>query len=126
MAWRRWTKWNVNPFLCPINYVLDYLSDMPDNGSTFRIINVHRSAISAYYQPVGGISVVLSPVVCNLLSGTFNNRPSQPKYTFIWDEEKVLNYLKAFQPQKDLPDKELPMKLAMLDLTAAVPYSGII
>ena len=73
-------------------------------------------------------------VVCNLQFGIFNNRPSQPRYTFICDVEKALHYLKEFafgfwrhsEPPKDLSDKELPMKATMtLDLISATQYSEI-
>ena len=44
-------------------------------------------------------------------------------YTFIWDVEKALCYLKPLPAHKDLLDKELTLKLTMmLDLTATSWY----
>ena len=52
------------------------------------------------------------PKVSALMTGAFNQRSQQPKYTVIWDVEIMLNYLKS----KDhlLPDKILNLKLSIL------------
>ena len=36
--------------------------------------------------------------VCVLLAGIFNERPSQPWCTFLWDVDVVLNYIKGNIP----------------------------
>ena len=93
---------------------------MFDNDVAYRTINVHKSAISAYHDPFYGIPVGQSALFCSHLTGIFNNRLPQPRCTFIWDVEKVLNYLNSFLPLKDLSKTELTMKLIlMLALTAA-------
>ena len=38
--------------------------------------------------------VVVHPNVCTLMTGIFNSRPPQAKYTFIWDVQIVLNFIK--------------------------------
>ena len=48
----------------------------------FNTIAGFRSAISAYRDPIGGITVGSNPRVSALLSGIFNSRPPQAKYTF--------------------------------------------
>ena len=53
--------------------------------------------------------------VCKLLSGVFNLRPSQPKYTFTWDVQTVLEYIKVNWPFNNvLLEKLLSLKLSML------------
>ena len=32
--------------------------------------------------------------ICALLTGIFNERPPQPRYTFIWNVDVVLTYIK--------------------------------
>ena len=53
-AWRQWAGWcgepKVDPFRCPLKFVLDYLSDLFEKGLAYRKINVHRSAISTYHE----------------------------------------------------------------------------
>ena len=51
------------------------------------------------------------PRVCALLTGVFNQRPPQPCYTFVWDVEIVLVYLKTnVSVNSQLPDKDLTRK----------------
>ena len=53
--------------------------------------------------------------VCNLLKGVFNQRPPQSKYTFIWDVQVVLDYIKTNWAQNgNLSDENLTYKLTML------------
>ena len=109
----------VDPFQCPLNFVLDYLADLFAKDFEYRSINVHRSAISAYHEPIDGFKVGKHPKVCALLGGVFNNRPPKPRYTFVWDVDKVLEYLKGLD-SATLSDKLLTVKLTMLlSLTAA-------
>ena len=112
-------KREVDPFQCPLKFVLDYLSDLFEKGLAYRTINVYRSAISAYHEPLHGSPIGGSPLVCSLLNGVFNLRPPQPRYPFIRDIEKVLCYLISLPVHKNLSDKELTLKLTMmLALTA--------
>ena len=83
-----------------MNYVLDYLAELFDEGLAYRTINGACSAISAYHEKVEGTPVGKLPLVCSLLTGVFNKRPPLPRYTFIWDVQKVLNYLKCLPQLK--------------------------
>ena len=52
--------------------------------------------------------------------GVFNKNPPKPKYTFIWDVEKVLKYIKTLPTNTELLDRTLPLKLtSLLFLTSA-------
>ena len=124
-AWSKWAGWcdkgQIDPFCAPLNQVLNYLSELFDQGLQYRTINSHRSAISAYHTKLEGKPIGQHPHVCALLMGVFNQRPPQPRYTFVWDVETVLRYLKSHMPENDkLSDKELTYKLTiLLALTAA-------
>ena len=49
------------------------------------------------------------------LTGVFNQRPPQPRYTFVWDVEIVLVCLKTNMPDNSqLSDKDLTLKLPVL------------
>ena len=61
-------------------------------GLEYRTINGYRSAISVYHEKAEGIPIAQHPKVCQLLSGIFNKRPPQTKYTVIWDSSKVIDY----------------------------------
>ena len=54
------------------------------------------------------------------MSGIFNRNPSKPKYSFIWDVEVVLTYLKSLPIDDSINDKLLTLKLTtILALTSA-------
>ena len=43
---------------------------------------------------LGPISLQFVSSVSQLMQGVFNARPAQLKYTFIWDAQMVLNFIK--------------------------------
>ena len=49
-----------------------------------------------------------------LVKGIFNKRPPIPRYTFIWDVQKVLTYLSTLGMPEHLSDKMLTLKTTML------------
>ena len=56
-AWKKWSgwcdSWKVDPFRCPVNYVLEYLSSLFYHDKLlYRAIGLHRSAISAHHVHV--------------------------------------------------------------------------
>ena len=122
-AWHQWAGWcgkrKVDPFRCPLKFVLDYWPDMFGKGLVYRTINVHRSAISAYHEPLHGFPIGQSLLVCSLLNDVFNHRPPQPRYTFLLDVEKVLCYLKSLLAHNNFSDKELTLKLTMMIVLTA-------
>ena len=55
------------------------------------------------------------PRVCALLTGAFNQRPPRAHYTFVWDVETVLVYLKTnIFVNSHLSDRDLTHKLTVL------------
>ena len=96
-AWKRWSLWcggrGLDPFTCPINSILDYLSHLFHLGTPSRTIGGHRSAISAYHHPIAVDSALVAtgrhPLVSAVMSGINHLRPPQPKYSFTWDVEFV-------------------------------------
>ena len=103
-----------------------FLTDCFHEGFQFNTIVGFRSAISAYHEPIGGITVGSNPRVSALLSGIFNSRSPQPKYTFIWGVKRVIEFLTTLPYDSDLSLKDLTLKLAMLlALTPAAKASEI-
>ena len=86
-VWRKWVGWcrrrQIDPVSCDISPILDFLGELFNAGYEYRTINSHRSAISAYHQTIDGKGVGSNEKFCKLLSGVFNLRPLQPKYTFL-------------------------------------------
>ena len=117
-AWSQFTSWNkrrgTDPIRCPLNIVLDYLTFLFKKGRSYRNINVHRSAISAFHERIQNFPVGKHPRVCQLLKGVGNERVPQPKHIAVWDVSLVLNYLDT-KPSNDLLSiKDLSLKLVIL------------
>ena len=93
-------------------------------GLEYSTINTHRSSISTFHDPIEGFSVGKHLKVFNLMIGVFNKRPPKPKYSFVWDVETVLKYLKCLPPNDLLSKKMLKLKM-LLALTSASKCSEI-
>ena len=85
MGWRRWGSWcisrKIDPVSAGVNFVLGFLSNLFSERLEYRTINGFTSSIGAYHEKVEGIPIEQHPKVCQLLSGVFKTRPTQPKYT---------------------------------------------
>ena len=89
-------------------------------------MNSHRSATSAYHVHIDNNPIGQYPRVCTLMTGIFNNRPPKRRYNFVWDIEKILNYLSKLSENLSLPIRVLSHKLALLlSLTTASRVSEI-
>ena len=93
--------------------MLDYLSYLFDLAYKYRTVGFHRSAISAYHEYVDNKPVGQHPHVHDFLKVVFQ-RPSQPRYIFIWDIQTVLDFVKCKWSGCDLSDKVLTYKVVIL------------
>ena len=66
-----------------------------------------KSAISAYQDSINGIPIGKESWISALLAGVYNIRPLQPKYTFIWDAKKVIDFLATLNSKRELSLKDL-------------------
>ena len=114
-AWNKWSGWcsgkQIDPFRCSIDNVINFLTCTFNENKEYNTIAGYRSAISAYHDPINGVSVGRHLLVSDLLTGILNKRFPQPRYTFIWDVGTVISYLSSIQ-SKDI--KPLTLKLTML------------
>lgn len=98
----------------PLAVAINYLAHLYKNGANYSVINTMRSALSSRLGLYDGKVFGQHPLVVRLLRGVFNTRPSQARYAFSWDVSLVLNYLRQLSPVRDLPLKDLTIKLCML------------
>lgn len=117
-AWRKWTGWcmqqQADPVRCDVNIIANYLAMLFHKGFEYSTINGHRSAISAYHNPINSVNVGEHPRICSLMTGVFNLRPTKPRFTFIWDVQVVIDHLNTLSNNEGLSIKILSHKLAML------------
>ena len=76
--------------------------------------NPQEKTISVYHDPIPGVSVGQNDGLSDLLSGIFNNRPTQPKFNFNRDVKKVLDFLLTLECDENPSLKRLALKLTML------------
>ena len=129
-SWHKWNSWcvrrQIDPIKCPLTHILDFLTECFHEGFQFNTIARFSSAIAAYHDPIGGITVGSNPRVSAFLSVIFNSRPPQPKYTFIWNVKRLIEFLTTLPYDSDLSLKDLTLKLTMLlALTSAARASEI-
>ncbi len=94
-----------------MSFVLDSLAEMYQLKYEYSTMNYHRSAISAYHDPIDNIPVGQLPA---LMTGIFNQCLLQPRYSFVWDVELVLAYLDQLSGNDHLADRLLNVWLTML------------
>ena len=127
-AWGKFSSWcrsrKIDPVSCPLNYVLDYLGSLYDDKREYSCMNNHRSALSAYHDPIEGFSVGKHPLVRNLMKGASNLRPPQPRYRHIWDVEIVIQKMRDMPHNSSLTLKQLSYKLITLLGLCAIKRSG--
>ena len=57
-AWRKWdSRRKIDPIICPIRDVVQFLTEFFQKGFKYNTITGFGSAISAYHDPIQGISV---------------------------------------------------------------------
>ena len=90
-------------------------------------MNSRRPVISAYHSCVDRKPVGKHRRVCALLTGVFNQRSPQFRYTFVWDIEIVLIHLKTnMSDNSQFPDKHLTYKFTVLMVLSSAPRASSI
>ena len=107
-------EWEVNSFSSNIIEVLNFLAFLYEKRYEYSSINSHRSVISVCHVHIDNNPIGQHLRVCTLMTGIFNNHPSKPRYTFVWDIETVLNYLSELPDNLSLSIRVLSHKLSLL------------
>ena len=97
-----------------VSEVLDFLHALFAQGLGYSVINSHRSAFSSILQVPGVERIGEHNLVYRFMKGAFNLRPPQPRYSKMWDINKVLLYLKGLGRNEDLTLRQLTLKIAIL------------
>ena len=83
-AWKSFHSWcfekSEDPISCPVNIVLEFLTDLFDKGLQYRTINTYRSAISMTHLPLDGSLIGSYPLVSRFMKGVFQSRLPYPRY----------------------------------------------
>ena len=85
-----------------VSEVLDFLHALFAQGLGYSAINSHRSALKSILQVPEVERIGEHNLVSRFMKGVFNLRPPQPRYSKMWDINKVLLYLKGLGRNEDL------------------------
>lgn len=94
--------------------VVNFLTDLFEQGYQYRSLNSYRSAISSTHDLVDGVSIGQHPLVTRLLKGAFNQRPPLPRYSDTWKVDTVTDYIKSLPSNNLLSLTVLTKKTVML------------
>ena len=102
------------PFSPNIQDILDFLTGLYHSGLGYSALNTARSALSSLIMLPCQVSLGNHPLISRFMRGVFQQRPSLPRYTEIWDVNIVLSYLRKLSPAESLSLKTLTYKVTML------------
>ena len=98
-----------------MNTAAEFLVHTFDNSDVqYSAMGTKRSAISAFLPAVNGLPVGQQPIIKKVMKGIFRLRPAIPRYTDIYDMNKVLDYLKIMGSNDSIEIKGLTHRLATL------------
>ena len=106
-------KRNINYLEATVKDGIKYLANYYDTGVKYSAMNTARSTLSTLIPTRTG-TFGEHPVVCRLLKGTFNSRPSLPRYTTIWDVGSMLTFIESMRPLEANCLKYITLSLKML------------
>ena len=107
-------KQQIDPVRPTLTMILDFLTELYEQGQQYSSLNTARSALSSVIALSGEVPAGRHPLVCRFLKGVFQERPALSRYVDTWDVSLVLNYIKDQYPLEKLGLKELTLKLVVL------------
>ena len=104
---------NIDVLSPTVQQIVEFLANLFQDGLGYSAINTARSALSSMIsidnRPVGE-----HPLICRLMKGIFNLKPSLPKYSHIWDVGDLLSYFQRLPKFPEMSLKDLTYTTATL------------
>ena len=83
LAWKHWSSWcsqqEADPLSTSIANIIQFLTEVFQEGKEYSTLNSYRSAISSSHTPIDDHAVGQHPTICHLLQGMFNTCSSKPQ-----------------------------------------------
>ena len=98
----------------PAKEVVEFLCDLHVKGYTYPQICMARSAVSSVVSAGTDTAMGKHPLVKRFMKGLFELEPQFPRYKFVWDVSLLFRYLRMLDEPKNLSQKLLGKKLAIL------------
>ena len=107
-------QWNISPTQANFKIGIECLTQYFYTGIGYSSVNTASSVVSSILKPENGTSFGEDPLVCRLLKGIFNPRPSLPRYTTTWDVSICFKYIKSLPSLDECDLNNLSYRLAIL------------
>ena len=108
-------KAGYDPINCPVEIVTNFLAMLTDTKRMqYRTVCGYRSAIARYHRGFAGTSLGSAKLIKRVTKACFNKTPPLPKYSDIWDADKLLGYLETMYPNSQLSLQDLGFKAVAL------------
>ena len=107
-------RWGYHPQHPTVSEALDFLNALFTLALGYSAINSHCSALSSILQVPGVERIGEHNLVSWFMKGVSNLWSPQPRYSKMWDINKVLLYLKGLGRNENLTLRKLTLKTAML------------
>lgn len=108
--WEYCRKKQIPLFNCSTPEILQFFSETLEYVKSYSTLNCYRAALSLLMgNELGG-----NAEISRFFKGVSREKPQKPRYQSTWDPEVVLNHLRTFSKNEDLPLEKLSKKLAIL------------
>lgn len=104
----------INIIRPPIEIVIEFLTQLFEQGLSYSAINTARCALSQFIVWKGSCTVGAHPWVIRFLKGVYNLRPPMPRYVDTWDADALLRVLRRMTPVSKLSLMDLTLKTVTL------------
>lgn len=114
VVWKKWWYFcqekSFDVFSDLIFNIIDFLTFLFDKGASYGSLNSARSAIAMLV----GSHIAENSEIKRFLKGSFNLKPSAPKYDEIWDPSLVLKFFSTGPKNEDCDLRTLSLRLVTL------------
>ncbi|XP_053379460.1 uncharacterized protein LOC123550588 [Mercenaria mercenaria] len=105
---------NIDTFNPSSVKVLEFLTELFNQGLGYSAINTAKSAISSTCNLINNRDIGNEMIIKRFMRGLFTIRPALPKYDHIWDVNKVLQYISSLPNCTEMTLLQLSQKLTTL------------
>jgi len=117
-SFRKWSQYSErkgqDPFQPSIENVLEFLTELFNEGQSYSSINAAKSALSTIFNLMYNYKLGELEVVKKFMKGAFRLRPPTSRYNTTWNADKLLELLMSWPKNEELSMKNLTLKLAGL------------
>ena len=119
------TKVGDEPSSCHQNIVVNFLTMLVrEKGMLYQMVCGYGSAISKQHKGFNGIPLGHLLEIKKLVRAIFIKKPPLPRYSEIWDVDKVLSYLANGPSLARLSNMEVAQRTVTLTFILTLSRSG--